>query len=633
MTMRSGQFVLAVSGLVVAGCVAAPAPVLDTARHSGLTLTCVIDTQHSSLYQRGVLAVTPTRKVLVTVEAPDLTTPFTVTKTLDSLIGGVKLTVEGVPEGTLRVITLQWLGAGDLPLDGVYYRAQGTIDDFHKTIEFNNTTTAEGEVLLALMRKNRDAAGLLLSSDIHTWISSVLSTARVPNARFLDVAPVAAAMAGLNTKKIPPADPAWGLKPAFVAVGFQDIQPGMRLRASTSDPTSGAVDTSNGDTLVLGPIPPRDGAYLLNVKALPSADELVGPDLAITPIEVKVTAGQTTVVAPISMVRSQPGAPMTERSGRGGVAVVSGIEDQLWILNGVKFDPAKATTAVPIVPAGQAYSFSASDNWRTAASLPATFPLYGAATAAVGSQIFSFGGFVNQAPSNAVVVFETSGTPGPRVDKIVLPGVDGESKPTLANAVAAAIGDRIFVTGGLLHSVVVPGPDGSPGDNGMKATLVFNPATKTFDPSLPGPPSPLKSMAGAVVAGKWYLFGGFRADRTPEGSVQVFDPANRAWNPMPGRTMPTPRYGCATVVVDDKVWVIGGETLRGAPSRAVEVYEPAANSWTRRAPLRTPCSYAAALAFKRDGATKILVAGGVAGVSPVGFPMPIERALAEEITP
>lgn len=623
------------------GCMGVPAPAPIAQRQAGMTLTCVIDTRHSSLYKRGVLALTPTRKIKVSVEAPDLKDPFSTIKSLDSLEGGVRLTVDGIPKGKLRVVTLQWLDDAEQPIDGLYYRAQGTLDDFNQTLKFNNLSTAEGEVLLAVMKAHPEAASVLLSEDIHTWISSVVKTTRVPNPRFLDVAAVAEAIVGLSTKTdasgkpthIPVPIPAWGFRPGFVAVGFKDIQPDLRLRVSVNDPASGAGETASGDTLVLGPTPPRDAAYRLSVQVLPSADELIGPDLVLAPVEVKVVAGQTTVVAPISLARSTPGAPMPERIGRGGAAVVAGAENQLWILNGVKYDTAKATATVPIIAADQAYRYRASDGWSTPAKLPPTFPLYGAATAAAGSRIFAFGGFVDQAPSGVVTVFETSGTAGLQADVIALPAVDGETKPTLANAVAASLNDRIYVTGGVVHDDVAPDPDGSPGDNGMRATLVFDPAAKTFDAPLAGPPQPLKSMAGAVVAGKWYLFGGFRFDRMPNGAVQIFDAATKSWAAELGKPMPTPRYGCATAVVDGKVWVIGGETLRGAPSRAVEVYDPATDVWTRRAPLRTPCSYAAAATVNLGGVTKILVAGGVAGVSPAGFPMPLDPTLVEELTP
>jgi N-acetylneuraminic acid mutarotase len=134
-------------------------------------------------------------------------------------------------------------------------------------------------------------------------------------------------------------------------------------------------------------------------------------------------------------------------------------------------------------------------------------------------------------------------------------------------------------------------------------------------------------MAGAVVNGKWYTFGGFFATNAPVADTQIFDSATKTWSM--GASMPTARYGAATAVFNGKIWVIGGETLSGAPCRAVEVYDPAEDTWTRRAPLRWPCSYAAALA----AGGKIVVAGGVNGTSDTGFPLPLRSSQTEELTP
>lgn len=653
---------LSVALLAVAGCqsappAASPAAVAPAAQ-KGITATFTLDPAHSSLYQRGVLYLAPTRSVQVTVQAPDLTTPFTVTKTLDSLDNGVSMTVDSVPEGTLRVVTLQWLDGAGKPIDGLYYRAQGTLDDQHQHLLFNDQTTAEGSVLLSAMKLNHDKAAILKSADISNWMQGVLDTAHVSSSRFLDVDAVAQAMIGLSTKNMPTPKPEWGLPPGYVSVGFTDIQDGLLLKAGVNDPVSGAATTDDGETLLLGPIPARDTTYKLSVQVVPTNGEGIGPDLALAPTDVTVKADTPAVVPNISFCKSVPGAPMSERAGRGTPVLVSGgSEDELWVVNGVKrpdgdfkdlplntgTDPDAYGPQTPSVPAQAAYRYrDSARKWDTAlVGLPASFPLFGMAAASVQSQIYVFGGFVNQARSAFVGKIETSGTPGFSASSFTMPpdAQSADNSPMrLTNAVATAIGGKIYIAGGTAHD------DQSTGDNTQGApptflekTLVFDPATG-FGPALPGPGNPHQDMAAAAVGSKWYLFGGYETVkasngtvREPSADVQVFNLSAQTWTNV--KPMPTPRYGCATVVAGNKIWVIGGETLRGKPSRAVEVYDPDADSWTRRAPLRTPRSYAAAFSANRSDGTKIVVAGGVEGLSGQGFPMPVDKTLTEELTP
>jgi hypothetical protein len=373
-----------------------------------------------------------------------------------------------------------------------------------------------------------------------------------------------------------------------------------------------------------------------------SANEAIGSDLTIAPIDVTVKALSTTVQGPFSFASSAKGSPMQERVGRGSVATIVAADPELWVLGGVKYpdgDPLGVglIDSNPVSASGKAYRYRRADGWSSPVALPASFPLYGAATAASGSKIYSFGGFVNQAPSNTGFVLETAGTPSVTAGTIKLPpNTDGETTLTLAGAVAASMGDHIYVAGGLAHADAPLNPDGTPGaggDTGLAVTLSFNPATSSWDSNqLPGPSGPYKSMAGAVVGQKWYCFGGFRSDREPLGDVQIFDATTQTWS-KGSHAMPTPRYGCATAVVDGKIWVIGGEIVRGEASRAVEVYDPSGDSWTRRAPLRFPSSYAGAAAFGTGAAARIVVGAGVSGASPQGLPLPLVKDRVEELTP
>jgi hypothetical protein len=63
----------------------------------------------------------------------------------------------------------------------------------------------------------------------------------------------------------------------------------------------------------------------------------------------------------------------------------------------------------------------------------------------------------------------------------------------------------------------------------------------------------------------------------------------------------------------------------------VEVYDPDKNGWERRIPLKQGRSYPAVSVMLKNGKPRIIVAGGVAGDSPDGYPYPLD--VVEELVP
>lgn len=140
-------------------------------------------------------------------------------------------------------------------------------------------------------------------------------------------------------------------------------------------------------------------------------------------------------------------------------------------------------------------------------------------------------------------------------------------------AVAGAIGDKIYVAGGLRGESVTD-------------VSAYDVVQKTWSELLPPLPTARDHSCGAVVDGKLYAIGGRRTglssavyEYTPGGSWQTRAP------------MITRRAGIACGLVGGEIIAMGGE---GNPDAAlgvfpqVEAYAPATDTWRSLEPMKTP---------------------------------------------
>jgi N-acetylneuraminic acid mutarotase len=246
-------------------------------------------------------------------------------------------------------------------------------------------------------------------------------------------------------------------------------------------------------------------------------------------------------------------------------------------------------------------------------------PFSAPAAAVHAGRLFWFGGLDAAGPLGKAFAYEPQGV-GRVVPRATLP--DGLR---VAGASAGTIGDKIYLTGGVLPDRTL-----------SRKTLAYDPTNDTWGAGGFPELAPHRSgMATSVVGDTWYLFGGLGDDRltapqseagprpTADASAWKpgFDQSYRALSPMP-----TPRAGAVAVTVGSKVFVIGGVTRQGALTGAVEAYDAATDRWELRAPLQRPRAYAAAGLV----AGAIVVAGGVLGLEP-GTDVPV--ADVEAVTP
>jgi N-acetylneuraminic acid mutarotase len=140
---------------------------------------------------------------------------------------------------------------------------------------------------------------------------------------------------------------------------------------------------------------------------------------------------------------------------------------------------------------------------------------------------------------------------------------------------AAAIGTRIYVTGGLAKD--------EPGGNGVTARLLVLDTTTGAWTAGADAPTRRYSHASVALDGKIYVVGGHgdsRSKQTRLATAERYDPATNRWQAI--ASMAQPHHEPALAAVDGKLYVFGGED---GPSylASVEVYDPARDRWTRRA--------------------------------------------------
>lgn len=212
-----------------------------------------------------------------------------------------------------------------------------------------------------------------------------------------------------------------------------------------------------------------------------------------------------------------------------------------------------------------------------------------ASAAAVGDTIFVFGGLVRNDCTGLTTV--------EAYDTVSDQWSARAPMPTGRwNAGVALVNGIIYVIGGSVGC----GPR-------TDAVEAYDPVTNTWSTRAPLPSARAGVAAGAIgnliyAAGGVLPFAGGIVD-----TVDVFDPAANTWSAGP--PMLLPRTDTATAVIDGVLYVAAGCCVPEAAGR-LESFDPAAGQWTVRAPLLQP------RVFGPGGAAlngRFYVAGGNAG--------------------
>jgi N-acetylneuraminic acid mutarotase len=206
------------------------------------------------------------------------------------------------------------------------------------------------------------------------------------------------------------------------------------------------------------------------------------------------------------------------------------------------------------------------DRWEFVAPLP--IAVNHAVAAVVGDRLYVLGGHPPAGPEAVDNVFAydpSSDTWAPRA-----------SMPTARGALSVAVADgKIYAAGG----------SPTPRENDF---AVYDPTADTWT-MLPPMPTPRNHLAAGSLNGKVYVAGG-RSDLSGiTGVLEEYDPTTNAWTQR--TAMPTPRGGIAAASANGLLYVFGGEGNRSNPRGIfdqVEAYDPTSDSWQRLAPMGVP---------------------------------------------
>ncbi len=213
-----------------------------------------------------------------------------------------------------------------------------------------------------------------------------------------------------------------------------------------------------------------------------------------------------------------------------------------------------------------------SGTWSFAAPFP--LPCNHIALTAIGTKLYSFGGFIeqNRCPHSKCFVYDTA------TDQ--WSPIAGLSRPRGA-ASAVVLDGLIHILGGRdvrsveWHDVYDPATDTYTILSGMRGSTGTQPFVGQRD-----------HMGVAVVDGKIHAIAG-RMDSYDFNTAlhAVFDPASDTWSFR--APLPTPRSGPSCVFHKGKILVFGGEAT-GRVFGTHEAYDPASDSWEAMTPMALP---------------------------------------------
>jgi N-acetylneuraminic acid mutarotase len=285
-------------------------------------------------------------------------------------------------------------------------------------------------------------------------------------------------------------------------------------------------------------------------------------------------SGDARTGAPLPRVEATPGTwvkgvPMPLYRSEMGAALLDG---KIYVIGGIA---GPDETYSSITAQVDMYDV-ASRTWSTAPSLPDA--LHHIGVAALDGRVYVTGGYrtgEGASPEDFTSWVNTGAT------WVYTPGSDAwERKADLPSPRSAhssvALGGRIYVIGGVGIDAKVP--------------YAYDPATDTWDSTLPPMPTEREHLGAVALNGKIYAIGGrliSGMSLTNYATLESYDPMARRWTTH--ASMPTGRAGLTAAVVGGRIHVGGGEDLMNSsvfPQH--EAYDPATDTWTSLPDLPTP---------------------------------------------
>lgn len=193
----------------------------------------------------------------------------------------------------------------------------------------------------------------------------------------------------------------------------------------------------------------------------------------------------------------------------------------------------------------QVYAYDPGTNeWSERTGMPQGTQRASGCVAVLGEKIYVFGGARGATVSDASVYDTTTDS------WQMLPALP-ESREHCA---AGGIDGVVYIVAGRADSIT-----------GFRAsTLAFDPATGTYLQKAPIP-TPRGGIAGAVLAGRLFAFGGEGNSAAGSngvfGNVEAYDPVSNSWQTFTPLEIPRHGYGAATL--DGRIYLPGGANRQG----------------------------------------------------------------------
>ncbi|KAI5361662.1 Putative galactose oxidase/kelch, beta-propeller, kelch-type beta propeller [Septoria linicola] len=216
--------------------------------------------------------------------------------------------------------------------------------------------------------------------------------------------------------------------------------------------------------------------------------------------------------------------------------------------------------------------------WHTAS--PMISPLNHLNAAAVGDEIFVLGGLSAGdewlAQDISMVYSPSSNSWQPR-----------SPLPAGTARGACAVGvyrNKIYLAGGMTYLEAT--------QDALTTVTSYDVTSDSWDLNLPLLPRPRQHVAGVVVGSTFYVLGGREDGQLKvQNTVYALDLESPGFGWKEMASMPTPRGGLACAAVQQNIYCFGGEGNPNAASGVfdqVEVYDTTRNTWANLNPMPVP---------------------------------------------
>jgi hypothetical protein len=217
-------------------------------------------------------------------------------------------------------------------------------------------------------------------------------------------------------------------------------------------------------------------------------------------------------------------------------ANVGSANDKLYVLG--FFDGGDQTTAN-----AASFAFDGS-SWEEVEGLPAGTQRAAACVASLGDRIYLFGGRHEARSVALAAVYDAVGDAWTELPDMPV---------AREHCVAGAIGGKIYIAAGRADDIT----------SVEASTLEFDPESPGYVQKQPIP-TPRGGVAGAVLGGRLFVFGGEGNDDDPSGvfsNIESYDPVTDEWEAHP--PMQVPRHGMGAAEVGGRIYLPAGADREG----------------------------------------------------------------------